>query len=204
MASGARDVFVNCAFDREFRPLFYAIVFAITCSGFKARCALEVDDGSENRLAKIIRIIGECRFGIHDISRTEPSGTVLLPRFNMPLELGIFLGAKQYGAAEQKKKRVLVLDTQAYRYQQFISDIAGQDIHAHAGDAGVAIEAVAAWLRDQSGSLTVPGGRKMAEEFRKFLEELPDILSSRSLHADELTFRDFTSIATIYVDVQHR
>ena len=42
--------------------------------------------------------------GIHDISRTESSGKPRLPRFNMPLELGMFLGAKQYGDGQQKDK----------------------------------------------------------------------------------------------------
>ena len=36
--------------------------------GFVARCALEVDDASELRLDKIMRIIGQCAYGVHDIS----------------------------------------------------------------------------------------------------------------------------------------
>ena len=66
-------VFVNCPF-----------VFAIYKCDFLPRCAKEADDASQNRLDKIVDIIGECRLGIHDISRTEP-GDMGLPRFNMPL-----------------------------------------------------------------------------------------------------------------------
>ena len=50
----------------------------------------------------------------------------------MPLELGVFLGCKEiWYRRTAKEKNVSMLDTEPYRYQQFISDIAGQDIQAH-------------------------------------------------------------------------
>jgi len=104
-----RDVFINCPFDAEYKQLFYAIVFTVIRSGFRARCALETDDASENRFAKICSIIKDCRYGVHDISRTEADGNPPLPRFNMPLELGVFLGAKSYGGPAQKNKRCIAV-----------------------------------------------------------------------------------------------
>jgi hypothetical protein len=68
---------------------------------------LEADDSSENRLAKIQAIIEECQFGIHDISRTEVDGDPPLPRFNMPLELGLFLRAKRYGNKDRNPSGLL-------------------------------------------------------------------------------------------------
>jgi hypothetical protein len=87
-----------------------------------ARCALEIDDGSQVRIERILRIISECRFGIHDLSRTELDRRNRLPRFNMPLELGLFLGAKRFGNRAQREKVCLILDREPYRYQRFISD----------------------------------------------------------------------------------
>jgi hypothetical protein len=52
----------------------------------------------------------------------------------MPLELGLFIGAQEYGDAAQQDKRSLVLDAEPYRYQAFCSDIAGQDIRAHGNE----------------------------------------------------------------------
>src|SRR4051794_5309929 len=121
-----RNVFVNCPFDADYKDLFEAVVFAVHDCGYFARCALEVDDGSEVRIDKVEKIIGECRFGLHDISRAEPDSVTNLPRFNMPFELGLFLGAKRFGRAKQKFKTCLILDVEPYRYQKFISDIAGQ------------------------------------------------------------------------------
>jgi hypothetical protein len=198
-----RDVFVNCPFDQAFKSIFDAIVFAIMRSGFRARCALETNDGAENRLSKIETIIEQCRFGIHDLSRTEADGEPPLPRFNMPLELGLFLGAKRYGDATQKRKRALILDVEQYRYQRFISDIAGQDIQSHGGDAARAIEVVARWLREQSGATTIPGGRQIAEDYLNFREHtLPAILERRGLSHGELAFNDYTRIVFEYLDTR--
>ncbi|KQV44681.1 hypothetical protein [Duganella sp. Root336D2] len=91
------NVFINCPFDEEFKPLQNAMVFAIFDCGFVPRCALEENDGADIRLDKIKRLIQSSRYGVHDISRTELDPANSLPRFNMPLELGLFLGARQYG-----------------------------------------------------------------------------------------------------------
>ena len=96
---------------------------------------------------KIERIVEECRFGINDLSAVSLDVATGLPRFNMPLELGLFLGCKRFGPPNQSKKRTLVLDRDQYRYRNFISDIAGQDIRAHGGDPDRAIWEVRDWLR---------------------------------------------------------
>ena len=88
-----RQVFINCPFDAEYLPLFRIIVFVVNACGYHVRCALESQDAGEVRMVKILRLIRECQFGIHDISRTELDPANGLPRFNMPLELGLFLGA---------------------------------------------------------------------------------------------------------------
>ena len=103
----ADSVFVNCPFDAEYQPIFHAIVFAIHDCGYVARCALEADDSGAVRIDKILAIIDQCKLGIHDISRTELSEQNL-PRFNMPLELGLFLGARRFGEGRAKKVTLIV------------------------------------------------------------------------------------------------
>lgn len=192
-------MFVNCAFDAQFQPLFYGIVFAIVRSGFRARCALEADDALENRFAKIQNIIAECRYSIHDISRTEADGDPPLPRFNMPLELGVFIGARRYGGADHAEKRALILDTIPYRYQRFMSDIAGQDIQYHNGSVTEAITRTASWLRNKSRRSTVPGGAAIAAEYAEFQAALPSILAELGLEAHEMTFNDYLVLIESYV-----
>lgn len=103
------DVFINCPFDDDYRPIMQALVFAVHDCGFAARSALETSDGSQVRIDKIYDLIRDCRFGIHDISMTSLDPVTNLPRFNMPLELGIFLGAKRYGGPAHRQKKCLVL-----------------------------------------------------------------------------------------------
>lgn len=103
-----RNVFLNCPFDEEYQPLFRAMVFTVEDCGFRARCALEAENSGEVRIDKINRIIRECRHGIHDISRTEPDPVNSLPRFNMPLELGLFRGAREFGSRVQQQKNCLI------------------------------------------------------------------------------------------------
>lgn len=183
-------VFINCPFDDLYRPLFEAIVFAVHDCGYVARCSLEVTDASQVRIDKISAIIASCRFGIHDISRTESDRDTRLPRFNMPLELGLFLGAKRFGSAKHRAKTCLILDIERYRYQKFISDIAGQDIAAHGGDPTEAIKAIRNWL-SVSAAYSVPGGAAIARRYAAFREELPTACDRLQLNSQELTFNDY-------------
>lgn len=190
------NVFINCPFDEDFRKLFYAKVFAIFDCGFRARCALEEDDGGEVRIDKISKIINQCRYGIHDISRTELSKTNKLPRFNMPLELGMFLGARKYGDSHQKKKNCLITDKEPYRYQIFISDIAGQDIRQHNNEPNKAIKVIRDWLRVASKRTTIPGGSVITDRYATFKNELPDICAVANIKEDELTYNDYATFVS--------
>ncbi len=189
-ASYDDHVFVNCPFDKEYSEIFKAIIFAITHCGFYVRCALEESDSSENRLTKIMGIISECKYSIHDISRTEPNPATSLPRFNMPLELGIFIGAKKYGNKSQQIKQCLILDTKPYRYQQFISDIAGQDIADHDNDAKKAITCVRNWLANKTSDKRLCSGSIIYDDYLKYQSDLPRLCSEYNFDSNELEYCD--------------
>jgi hypothetical protein len=146
-ANYAKNVFINCPFDPEYQPLFYAIVFAVNDMGFRPKSAKDESNAGNTRFGKIQDLIEECKYSIHDISRTAMDIATSLPRFNMPLELGLDLGCKRYGKPYLQEKVLLVLDVERFRYRDFISDIAGQDIEGHGEDEGEVIKAVRNWLR---------------------------------------------------------
>lgn len=161
--------------------MFRAIVFAVLTCGFVPRCALEVSAG-EVRIEKIYKIIEACRLGLHDISRVELDLLSSLLRFNMPFELGLFLGCKRYGNKQQKSKICMVLDTEQYRYQKFISDIAGQDILPHGNDVSSLIKRVRDWLAPHHiGSPPLLGGSAIIDRYKKFAVDLPAICRRSSL-----------------------
>lgn len=191
----ARQVFLNCPFDDGYRPVYEAIIFAVIHCGFVVRCAREREDSGETRISKIVEIIRASQFGIHDISRVELDKANGLPRFNMPLELGLFLGAKSYSNEQkQKAKRCLILDTEPYRYQKFISDIAGQDIRSHEGRPEKALGLTRNWLATVS-KRKLPGPAEMERLYAEFTNELPAILEKLSLRQDEVQFVEYVKVA---------
>ena len=188
----ANAVFLNVPFDAAYRPLFEALVFCAIDCGHEPRCALEASDGGHVRVEKIARIIADCAFGVHDISRTELDRESRLPRFNMPFELGLFLGAKRFGDRRQKRKSTLILDRERYRYQKYLSDIAGQDIKAHGNQPTQLIGAVRDWLRDAQPQQHLPSSAVIASRYNKFRSDLPGLCRKMRLDAGELTFNDYT------------
>ena len=41
---------------------------------------------------------------------------------------------KKYGGVKHRNKSCIILDREQYRFQRYISDIAGQDVHSHGGE----------------------------------------------------------------------
>ena len=188
------DVFINCPFDDGYVSLFNALVFVIYDLGFVARCAREADDSGEVRLAKIERIIEQCKYGIHDISEVTLDPVNHLPRFNMPLELGMFFGCRRFGSKAQRNKISLVLDVEPYRYQKFISDIAGHDIRSHARQADQGITVVRNWLATASKRTNIPGGAEVVNRYKRFRDDLPRLCQEAGLLPDMLTFSDLSNV----------
>lgn len=196
------SVFINCPFDAHYRPFFDAVVFAVHDCGFVARCALERNNGGEVRVQKILDIIERCQFGIHDISRTELDRVSRLPRFNMPLELGFFLGAQRFGTGRQREKVCLVLDKARFRFQKFCSDIAGQDPESHGGKPIRAIRIVRDWLQSHAtAAVRMPSGSIIGRRYQHFRRQLPKMCQTAKLTPVELTFNDFTFLIAEWLKV---
>lgn len=181
-------VFINCPFDSDYQPLLRIICFAVLSCGFRPRCALETIDSAQNRLTKILQIIDESAFSIHDISRTELNDRGL-PRFNMPFELGIFFGCKHFGGKRHRGKRTLILDREKYRYREFLSDISGQDLESHDDQPEQAVAKVRHWLATQMDE-PLSGPTHILRNFAYFLTDRPVACLQSNLVEAELSYRD--------------
>jgi hypothetical protein len=180
-----RQVFLNCPYDDEYRPLLKAVVFAVHACEFTARLALEEPGSERLRLERLVSLIAECGLAIHDLSRVRPTGPDALPRFNMPFECGVFYGALRYGSGRQKAKRFLLLDSEAYRPQRTMSDAAGLDPKAHHDSAAEAINCVRDFLA--AGQKPRPMGAVMINAlYQEFQSELPRIAQAAGLQVAEL------------------
>ena len=173
--------------------MFRALIFCIHTCGFAPRSALELDDSGQSRMEKLFGMIGQCRYGIHDLSRTELGAKSRLPRFNMPLELGIFLGAQRYGGKDHKQKRSLILDIDRRRYVKFISDLAGMDIHGHRRNPERALRETRDWLANVSRR-RLPSSAICLRLYRRFLRALPAICEELQFKPDSIPYVDFEHI----------
>ncbi|HEV7919656.1 MAG TPA: hypothetical protein VGR02_02580 [Thermoanaerobaculia bacterium] len=66
-----RSVFINCSFYARYTPLFEAIVFTVYNCHFYPLCARERMNSGQLRLDKIVEMIRDARYSIHDLSRTD-------------------------------------------------------------------------------------------------------------------------------------
>ena len=142
------NVFINCPFDDDYKPILKSILFTVISCGYQPRLS-ENKDSSENRLHSIQNLIETSRYSIHDLSRMEASKKGQLARFNMPFELGMDFGCKRYKGGEHSGKKFLILDKERYRYQKALSDISGSDISGHNNSPETAIRQIRNWLQKQ-------------------------------------------------------
>jgi hypothetical protein len=166
VARSKRDqsVFLNVPYDSRFENLYLAYVAGLTQLGLRIHATLAVPN--QGRLDRIVELIEESDVSIHDLSRIELSRGI--PRFNMPLELGLAL-YRSY--ATRGTHRVFVFEKKAYRMQRSTSDISGIDPQIHHGRP----TGVMAGLRNifyQANGTTVP---EMISSYRAVRRRLPEL-----------------------------
>jgi len=188
-----RCVFVNCPFDDEFLPLLHAMLFAIHDCGFVARLAVEDTGSSEMRIDKIVRIIRESCYSIHDISRVEGSGPSNLPRFNMPFEAGLAMGATRFEprVARSPRRDFLLLDAEPFRDKQTLSDLAGQEPRVHGNDPEKAIAAVRRFLAAKASPRRTRGADAIWRRYLCFSEALPKLSAACDISHEEVVSFDY-------------
>jgi len=162
-----KNVFVNCPFDQDHRRLLQPLLFTITYLGFKPRIALEEADSGSPRIEKLLRLIGESKYSIHNLSRLQAAEAGEYYRLNMPFELGLDVGCRNFGRPAMRLKRCLILESKPYRFQAAISDISNSDIAVHEGIPDLVSREVRNWLANQS-STPMPGPAAVWERFADF------------------------------------
>src|SRR5690606_13702942 len=89
----------------------------------------------------------------------------------------------------------LVLDKERFRYQAYMSDVAGQDIKAHHNDPNRMIKIIRDWLSYFVGpDVILPGGAMMGRRYKRFLADLPGILQEVGIGRGELIYNDYTTL----------
>lgn len=199
--STSDNVFINCPFDKKYANMFRACVFTVLDAGFIPRCAFEVDDATQFRLSFILSLIDICPYGVHDLSRVQLDSTSKLPRFNMPFELGLFHSAKHFGSSNHKRKQCLILETEKYRYQKYMSDIAGMDITPHDNSPDKLILALRNWLVTASRRRTIPPGEMIKTRFRAFQSIIRKACRKKGIDYGAMPFIELVQNMTDWLNI---
>jgi hypothetical protein len=159
------EVFLNIPYDKKFERLFLAYIAGISAFGLVPRATLEIPDSSR-RLDKILKLVGDCRYSVHDLSRVElDRKKPRTPRFNMPFELGL-------AVASQKRKRKAetdwyVFESINYRLEKSLSDLNGTDPKIHDGRVAGVLGELCHVFRRKGRQPTVQQMKKIYREIRK-------------------------------------
>lgn len=163
------------------RPLLFTVIYL----GLKPRIALENVDSGQPRLEKIINLIAESKYAIHDISRIEAQRAGELFRLNMPFELGIDVGCRTFGGPQKKEKKYLILESEAYRYKSALSDLSGSDISSHGNEPNRVVVEVRNWLKNVC-KLTASGPASIWGAFTDFMAENHDDLTAKGFSPHDI------------------
>lgn len=179
----ATNVFVNCPFDEEYRSLLQPLLFTVMFLGFRPRIALESQDSGVPRIERIIALIRDSQYAIHDLSRIKATVAGEYFRLNMPFELGMDFGCRIFNSGKWSRKRCLILEAERYRYQAALSDLSGSDIQVHENKPENVVREVRNWLNNHCEA-TVSGPTRIWGMFHDFMEDLSCELG-RNGHSDE-------------------
>lgn len=159
--------------------------FCLIRYGFTPRLASETIDGAETRLRRIVQLIEASGYSIHDLSRCQARKRGESYRLNMPFELGIDFGCREFKGGKWNSKSILVLEEQRYRYQASISDLAGSDVQVHAGEYQIAVRKVRDWLVNKAGVENV-GVARILGEYEDFQEWFWERLAENGFSDDDI------------------
>ena len=172
------NVFINCPFDSAYLPLLRPLLFCVIYLGLTPRIALEALDSGRPRFEKIVSLIKNSKYAIHDLSRLQSNEAGEYFRLNMPFELGLDIGCRLFRAGQASSKRCLILEAERFRYQAAISDMSNSDIAVHANEPVNVVLQVRNWLNNEAG-LRAPGPADVWARFNEFMADNYDSLKLR-------------------------
>lgn len=191
-------MFLNCPYDPPYADMLEAAAFTVVTCGFTIRLANDTVESGVPRLQRITALLERCGASIHDLSRLDLDEATGLPRFNMPIELGMALGMQHLGRDRLRDQRLLIMDADKLRYRDAASDLAGIDIEVHGGNPSGVVRCVRAFL---AGAIDPPppGPAEIGEALKVHRTLVPELAAARRQRVEELTVADRLSLMNTYL-----
>jgi len=180
------SVFLNVPFDRDYEPLFVALISALAALGRTPRSVLEVPEQGDGRLARIFSLIRQCPVSIHDLSRVE-----LPVRFNMPFELGIAVALSRI----ERTHKFVLLEAKRHRLQKTLSDVNGIDPGIHNAAVRGVISCVLSHLGESQGNPDAKIAARIHRQLWKTISSLKVIHGRANIYSRSI-FTELVAGAT--------
>jgi len=166
------QVFINCPYDKDYLTLLRPLLFTVIRIGFTPRIASERLDSGEVRLDKIKELIESCQYGIHDLSRFKARKVGEYFRMNMPFELGLDLGCRNYHPAKAyRSKKILILEEERFSTQKALSDLSFADCKSHKNESEELVYEVRNWF-SECGKNGLKSASSIWDEYNYFYTDL--------------------------------
>lgn len=194
--ASTESVFLNIPYDSQFENLFLAYIAATSAFGFIPRATLEIPL-SRRRLDRILSLIAESEYSVHDLSRVQLDNVrPRTPRFNMPFELGLAVAVERTSAL---KHAWVVCESQPHRIQKSLSDLNGTDVYIHGGTVGGVFREFCSIFVRSRRQPTVP---QMMEVYRILRANFRKILRAAGARSpfNARVFRDLSVLASAAAD----
>lgn len=199
------NVFINCPLDKEYFPLLKTLIFTVYRLGFNPKLSSERSDSGEIRLNKIKNLIKSSKYSIHDLSRIKIDREGDYSRMNMPFEIGLDLGCRDFdGNKKYRAKRTLILESERYSSKIGLSDLAGVDPKCHNSDPYELVYEVRTWFSEQ-GHPELPSASSVWDDYNMFQSDLYENKMQQGFNKreiDNLPILEFINCIKVWIAAQ--
>lgn len=191
-------IFINCPFDKDYLPLLRALLFVSRFYNLEVKIASSDLDSKSNRLARIITLMKDSKYSIHDLSRMKADKVGEYYRMNMPFELGL-----DYGLGEQQKV-FLIFENEPYKLKIALSDINGWDVRPHFDNPETLIMEFRRWIvanSDVSKTLKDFSSSDIWYKYNDFYGSFSDHMTIHHLKDEEVSISEYLEYIDSYLRV---
>lgn len=191
-------IFINCPFDKDYLPLLRALLFVSRFYNLEVKIASSDLDSKSNRLARIIALMKDSKYSIHDLSRMKADKVGEYYRMNMPFELGL-----DYGLGEQQKV-FLIFENEPYKLKIALSDINGWDVRPHFDNPETLIMEFRRWIvanSDVSKTLKDFSSSDIWYKYNDFYGSFSDHMIIHHLKDEEVSISEYLEYIDSYLKV---
>ena len=181
-------IFINCPFDDEYLPLLRALLFVSRFYGLDVKIASTDLDSKSNRLARIISLMRESKYSVHDLSKMKSVKEDEYYRMNMPFELGL-----DYGIGGDEKV-FLIFENEPYKLKIALSDINGWDVRPHLDNPEKLIMEFRKWIvvnRELSKTLKSYSYSDIWYKYNDFYGSFSDFMTIHNLKDEEISVIEY-------------